>query len=132
MTKRGRGINSIRIGKGDGARPTDFGPRCGDGAKPALSALSVFPATSVEGVLVEGSYLYLECRLDRLIDGFGENSLLVGKIVAARVDSRAERMRDQDDQTLLHESPLLAYLHPGRFSIIEQSNSFPFPAGMKK
>ena len=27
---------------------------------------------------------------------------------------------------------LLAYLHPGRFAPIDDSFSFPFPAGMKK
>ena len=39
---------------------------------------------------------------------------------------------DADDSDLVHEAPLLAYLSPGRFSKIEQSFSFPFPAGMRK
>jgi flavin reductase (DIM6/NTAB) family NADH-FMN oxidoreductase RutF len=107
-------------------------PRCGEEGKPALSVLPVFPASEVDGVLVSGCYLFLECTLDRIIDGFGDNSLIVGKVVAARVDSRAERSPDRDDQSLVHDAPLLAYLHPGRFTAIEQSNSFPFPAGMKK
>jgi len=33
---------------------------------------------------------------------------------------------------VVHDVPLLAYLHPGRFATIENSLSFPFPAGMKK
>lgn len=107
-------------------------PRCGDTSKPALSVLPVFPASRIDGVLVEGGYLFLECKLDRIVDGFGVNSLIVGKIVAARVDESSERLSDQDDQALVHDSPLLAYLHPGRFTTIEQSFSFPFPAGMKK
>jgi hypothetical protein len=41
-------------------------------------------------------------------------------------------MDELEDQALVHDSPLLAYLHPGRFTSIEQSFSFPFPAGMKK
>ena len=52
--------------------------------------------------------------------------------LAARVDEEAERMPDHDDQAVIHESPLLAYLHPGRFAAIKKSLSFPFPAGMKK
>ena len=56
----------------------------------------------------------------------------LGRIVAARVADDALRSHDVDDFDLLAGSPLLAYLHPGRFASIEQSNSFPFPAGMKK
>ena len=32
-----------------------------------------------------------------------------------------------DDNDLIHESPLLAYLSPGRYARVENSNSFPFP-----
>ena len=107
-------------------------PRCGDEEKPALSVLPVFPASVVDGVLVEGGTVFLECELDRIIDGFDVNSLIVGRVVAARVDERAERSPDHDDQAVVHDVPLLAYLHPGRFATIENSLSFPFPAGMKK
>ena len=107
-------------------------PRCGDEEKPALSVLPVFPASVVDGVLVERATVFLECELDRIIDGFDVNSLIVGRVVAARVDERAERTPDHDDQAVVHDVPLLAYLHPGRFATIENSLSFPFPAGMKK
>jgi hypothetical protein len=33
---------------------------------------------------------------------------------------------------VIHDSPLLAYLAPGRFATIDRSNAFPFPAEMKK
>ena len=92
----------------------------------------LFPASVVDGVLVDGAYMYLECELDRIVDDFGVNSLIVGRIVAARVAQDSERMDELEDQALVHDSPLLAYLHPGRFTSIEQSFSFPFPAGMKK
>ncbi len=108
-------------------------PRCGDDdAKPSLSVLPVFEATHVDGVLVQGAYLYLECELFRLFDGFGDNSLIIGNVVGARVDEDCLRSEETDDGQLLHDNPLLAYLHPGRFSSIGESNSFPFPAGMKK
>ena len=107
-------------------------PRCGDDDKPALSVLPVFPATVVDGVLVQGGMVFLECELDRIVDGFDINSLIVGKVVAAHVDERAQRSPDHDDQSILHEASLLAYLHPGRFATIENSFSFPFPADMKR
>jgi flavin reductase (DIM6/NTAB) family NADH-FMN oxidoreductase RutF len=107
-------------------------PRCEEDQKPALDALPVMPARTIEGVLVEGAYLHLECELEQIVDGFGVNSLLVGRIVAARVAEDARRDAEIDDQALIHGSPLLAYLHPGRFATVDHSYSFPFPAGMRK
>ena len=107
-------------------------PRCDAENKPSLGALPVFSAKRVNGVLLEGGSAFLECKLDRIVDGFGINSLIVGRVVAARVAEDAERMDDGDDQALVHASPVLAYLNPGRFAAIDDSLSFPFPAGMKK
>lgn len=107
-------------------------PRDEGNEKLALSVLPVFPASSVDGVLVEGGYMYLECELERIIDDFGVNSLIIGRIVAARVAEDSERIYEGDDQALIHNAPMLAYLHPGRFASIESSLTFPFPEGMKK
>ena len=107
-------------------------PRFDGHDKPALSALPVFPASRVDGVLVDGCYLYLECELERVIDDFGVNSLIIGRVVAAQLAEDAERRDEVDDQDLVHGAPLLAYLHPGRFASIDRSLSFPFPAGMRK
>lgn len=107
-------------------------PRCGEDHKPALSVLPVFPAKAVDGVLVEGGYMYLECELDRIIDDFGVNSLIVGRIIAARVAEDSARIHEGGDQAMILNAPLLAYIHPGRFAAIDRSLTFPFPAGMKK
>ena len=107
-------------------------PRCGEADKPALSVLPVFPASKVDGILLEGGYMFLECELDRIVDGFGVNSLIIGRIVAARVAADAERVHEGGDQALVHNAPILAYLHPGRFATIDESLTFPFPAGMRK
>jgi len=107
-------------------------PRCDGETKPALAALPVFPARRVAGVLVEGCAVFLECELDRIVDGFGRNSLVVGRVVAARVAPDVLRLREGDDAALIHDAPLLAYLNPGRFAAVADSYSFPFPAGMKK
>lgn len=107
-------------------------PRCGEQDKPSLQALPTFPASKVDGVLLKDGYLFFECELDRIIDGFDDNSLITGCIVATHVDENALRSSELDDQDLINSVPLLAYLHPGRFATIDQSQSFPFPAGLKK
>jgi len=107
-------------------------PRDEDDDKLALSVLPVFPASSVDGVLVEGGYMFIECEMDRIIDDFGVNSLIIGRVVAARVAEDSQRIYEGGDQALIHNAPLLAYLHPGRFASIEKSLTFPFPEGMKK
>ncbi|WP_107670636.1 flavin reductase [Cyanothece sp. BG0011] len=102
--------------------------RCENNQKPLLSILSTFPTTQIDSVYLEDSYLYLECHLDRIIEGFGDNSLIVGKIIAAQVKETALRRSDRDDQDILLDIPLLVYLSPGRYSIIDHSFSFPFHA----
>jgi flavin reductase (DIM6/NTAB) family NADH-FMN oxidoreductase RutF len=107
------------------------GSREEDDSKPSLAALETFPATVVDGVLVKDAYLWLECTLERVVDGFGDNSLIIGSVVAASVDERALRASDSDDSDVVHASPLLAYLSPGRFASVGESYSFPFPADFK-
>jgi flavin reductase (DIM6/NTAB) family NADH-FMN oxidoreductase RutF len=107
-------------------------PREPDGAKPALAALPTRPATSVDGVLVDDARAWLECEVERIVDGFGDNSLIVGRVVAAAVDERAVRDPDVDDADLLHAAPALAYLSPGRFASVSESHALPFPADFRR
>lgn len=107
-------------------------PRCADRTKPALDSLPSFPAVVIDGRLLEDAYLYIECELDRIVDGFGDNSLIAGRIVAAHVAAASLRGEDLDDQELLISAPVLAYLPPGRYATIDRTNSFPFPAGIRK
>ena len=107
-------------------------PRCDDDTKPSLAALPTFRAKEVDCDFLADSYLYLECKLHRLVDGFGENSLITGKIVAAYVGKDAVRGPDKDDADIIYKSPLLAYLSPKRFAYISESRAFPFPAHFKR
>ncbi len=107
-------------------------PRSEDGQKHSLELIETFPAETVDGVLVKDGYLHFECELDRIVDDFDENSLIVGKIVATHADSSMLRSVEQDDQELIFNHPLLSYLHPGRFAEIKETMAFPFPKGMKK
>lgn len=103
-----------------------------DGTKPSLAALDTAPADRVDGVLVRSAYLWLECTRERIITGFGDNSLIVGRIVAASADERALRSADGDDADLIGALPLLAYVSPGRFARITQTYSFPFPSDFRR
>lgn len=107
-------------------------PRCDDGSKPITQALPTFAADSVNASFVQDGYLFLECELQQIVDDLGENSLILGRIIAARVAEDALRSSEQDDGDLIYASPLLAYLYPGRFTEISDTTQLPFPAGFKR
>jgi len=107
-------------------------PRQGDCGKPVIHYFKTFPARQIEGQFIEDGYLFFECRHYKTIDGFGENCLITGEIVAAYGDDSFLRHPEGDDQETIHHAPLFAYLAPGRFAEIDHSNAFPFPESMKK
>jgi len=102
-------------------------PRCEDRTKPTLLVLPTIPARVVDGALVKGCYLFLECKLHSILDGFGPNSLIIGNVVAATAHEDALRAVDRDEADQIFAFPLLAYLSPGRLAEIRQSTAFPFP-----
>jgi flavin reductase (DIM6/NTAB) family NADH-FMN oxidoreductase RutF len=107
-------------------------PREDDGSKPALALMPTFRAREIEGVFIEDAYLYFECELDRIVDGFDINSLIAGRIIAAYVASDSLRLSDKGDGDLLADAPLLAYINWGRFACIRDSFTFPFMGGFKR
>lgn len=107
-------------------------PRCGeDREKPNLSGLPTFPAKRIDGVFLKDAYLFFECKMERIIDGFGKHSLVVGFIEAAHVDENYVRQSEIDDGRLINSAPLLTFLSPSRYASIENTNAFPFPAGFE-
>lgn len=107
-------------------------PRVEDQSKPILAALPMFRASQVDGMLVEGCYLYLECRLHQLLDNLDDFSLVIGEIVAASAPEAALRKQDLDGADHIYQFPLLAYLHPGRLAEIKQTTAFPLPEGFSR
>lgn len=107
-------------------------PRASDGSKPTVQALPLTSARTVEGVLVEGCRVHLECTLDRIVDGLDENVLIIGAVVAAHVSEHALRTFDVDDADLVHAAPLLAYVHPGRVATVADTVSFPYHQGFSR
>jgi flavin reductase (DIM6/NTAB) family NADH-FMN oxidoreductase RutF len=107
-------------------------PREDDGCKPGLSALPTWPARRIDGFFVIDAYLFFECELDRVIDDFDMNSLIAGRIVAAYAASDSLRQDEWDDNDLLAQAPLLAYVNWGRFARIDESYAFPFMSSFKR
>lgn len=111
------------------ASPRSDGPGL---EKSVLEELPTAPATVVDGVFLEDAYLFIECELDRIVEDLGDNGLIIGRVVAVHVHRDALRVSESDDQELIHETPLLAYLHPDRYATIRDTNAFPFPKGFSK
>jgi flavin reductase (DIM6/NTAB) family NADH-FMN oxidoreductase RutF len=107
-------------------------PRCEDATKPALTLLAQRAANKVDGVLVADCYLYLECTLHSMMDGFGANSLIVGEVVAASADEAYLRMEDRDEGEQVFHSPLLVYVSPGRYAALRDTTRFPLPKGFSR
>ena len=101
-------------------------------AKPSLAAVPSAPARVVDGQVVAGCPLYLECELERIVDGFGSNSLVVGRVVAAFATPEAVRGAEVDDADLIHRLGLLVYIPPGRFAALRESLSFPYPEDFRR
>ncbi len=107
-------------------------PRCEGDSKPSLALLETRPATVVDGVLLADAYLHLECETGRIIDDFGENSLITGRVVAALVAEDSVRREDTDDEDLVFNAPLLSYVAPGRYAEISKTYAFPFHTGWSR
>lgn len=107
-------------------------PRCEGDEKPSLELLATRPATVVEGVLLEDAYLHFECETERIVDGFGPNSLVAGRIVEVLVAEESVRRPDRDDAELLLQAPLLVYVAPGRYAEVGETVAFPFHVGWSR
>jgi flavin reductase (DIM6/NTAB) family NADH-FMN oxidoreductase RutF len=108
------------------------GGRFEGNAKPALAAVPRARARVVDGWVVKGCPFYLECELERIVDGFGPNSLIVGRVVAASAAREALRGAEVDDADLVHRLGLLAYLPPGRFAVVRESLAFPYAVDFRR
>ena len=109
-------------------------PRCEDSRieKPIVKALPTTKCHTIDSIFFKDSYLFLECELVKVIDGFEEYSIITGKIKEAFVNNEYLKLSDKDEQKQIYENPLLAYIADGRFAEIKDSYNFPFPEGFKK
>jgi len=103
----------------------------GDPGKPVVQKLPTVEAPGMDGIFLRDSYLFLECEHEKTLDGFGQNSLICGRITGAYLDPAYQRLSEVDEQEMVARSPLLAYLAYGRFAEIRNSMAFPFPKDFK-
>ena len=61
-------------------------PRETEGPKTILQNFATFKATQIDSEFIEDAYLFFECKHFKTVDGFGENCLITGEIVAAYAD----------------------------------------------
>ncbi len=107
-------------------------PRSDDKTKPALKSIETFPAIEMEGHFVKDGYIFLECRINKIIDGFGDNSLILGEIVAARAWSDVLKNPSHTDDEVIYNHPNLVYVSPGRYAIVDETYAFPYPENFKE
>lgn len=109
-------------------------PRCDNStkSKPIIEGLPTIKATFCDALMVADSYLFLECELYKIIEGFDQNCLITGKIVRAVANKNYVRISELDEQQQIKNNPLLAYIAYGRFAKIEQTYNFPFPKDFKR
>lgn len=105
-----------------------------DDTKPVVKQVPTVDAKKIDGKMLKDAYFQLECKLSQIMGKFDEWELVVGEVVAAYAhkDALKSTGEDTEDSTLIYNNPMLAYLHPDRFSIIKESNAFPFPKDFKR
>ncbi|MFD2564396.1 flavin reductase [Aquimarina rubra] len=92
-----------------------------------ISALPTIKSDTIDTLLIADSYLHLECKLFKIIDGFNTNSIITGTICKASVHKDYARISEKDEDEQIHKNPLLAYVANGRFATISKTFNFPFP-----
>ncbi|MEK6152272.1 flavin reductase [Flavobacteriaceae bacterium 3-367] len=109
-------------------------PRSGQEAKSKdiLQALPTIKTLTIDALFIGNSYLYLECQLFKIIDGFDAHSFITGKISAAYVHKEYQKVSDADEQLQMYQHPLLAYVANGRFAKLSETFNFPFPKDFKR
>lgn len=109
-------------------------PRCEEnlGTKPIIDILPTIKASTIDALCIAESYLFLEYKLFKIIDGFNENSIITGTIKAAYCHKDYLRVSEKDEQQQLKENPILAYIAQGRFARISETYNFPFPKDFKR
>lgn len=97
-----------------------------------VNSLPVVLAETMDLPVLRDAYLVFECSVYKIIDGFGENSIITGEITAAFVKKEYRKVSDNDAQQQLIEHNLLAFIAPDRFARIGETNKFPFPKDFRK
>ncbi len=91
------------------------------------AGLTAMEARRVKVPVVAECGVNVECRRHQVIDGYGDESLIVGEVVAVTID---EVLVDAGVETL-HTFPLLVYVYPDHYAVVDRVERFRFPEDYK-
>ncbi len=97
-----------------------------------VATLPTVKASTMDILMIDGAYLYLECELFKIIDGFDDYSLITGHVRNVLVQEDYLKSSDQDESQQIREHPLLAYIANGRFATIRETYNFPYPKDFQR
>ncbi len=97
-----------------------------------IRSLPTRKAESIDVLVIDGAYLYLECDLYKIVDGFDDYSLITGKIRKVQADPDFVKTTDVEEAEQILQNPLLAYIAHGRFASIRETYKFPFPKDFQR
>jgi len=97
-----------------------------------IDKIPTIKAKEIDALFMKDSYVFLECTLDRIIDDYGKNSLIIGKVIQAYVDENVLIHEDSENENTIQNHRLLVYVTPGRFASVENTIAFPFPKDFSK
>ena len=83
-------------------------------------------------LMIDGAYLYLECELFKIIDGFDDYSLITGVIKSVHVQKEYLKTTEKSESQQIRKHPLLAYIANGRFAKVSETFNFPFPKDFQR
>ena len=109
-------------------------PRCSVEDYPRDVVQHIPTVTSEDGdhLFVEDSYLFLECDVHKIFDGFDDYSIITGTVEKAFVHKDFMIHSDQGQQARIYKNPLLVYAAPGRFAEIHETMAYPYPKDFER
>lgn len=109
-------------------------PRCAvkDFSKEITNEIPTVKGGDGETIFIRDSYVMLDCTLHKIIDGFDDYSLISGRIERAMVHKNYKVLSDEGQQQQIYDHPLLAYIAQGRFAIIKETLSYPYPKDFQR
>jgi flavin reductase (DIM6/NTAB) family NADH-FMN oxidoreductase RutF len=109
-------------------------PRCSveDYPRDVVQHIPTVSSEDGENIFVADSYLFLECELHKVIDGFDDYSIITGTVEKALVHKNYKIHSDQEQQGQIYENPLLVYVAQGRFAEVHETMAYPYPKDFER
>ena len=109
-------------------------PRCSveDYPRDVVQHIPTVCSEDGENIFVADSYLFLECELHKVIDGFDDYSIITGSVKKAFVHKNYKIHSDQEQQGQIYDDPVLVYVAQGRFAEVHETMAYPYPKDFER